>query len=158
MSNVLSPTAVLVAGLAAFAAVEARVRAEAPAETLTLKSGHSREWLVPGARQVHLSITLGQTGSGSGTLTLDPNIHDEWGSTCIAIHEVRVRVRLVQDDRRDAKGRRLYELMPVGDEDQPDATGDRWLLVRPAKAGAPCSLVFTDKDGKMQDVVMLEPA
>jgi hypothetical protein len=158
MSNVLSPTAFLLVGLAAFAAVETRVRAEAPPETLTLKSGYSRGWLVAGARQLHLSVTLDPTGSGTGTLTFDPNIHDEWGSTCIATREIQVRVRLVPDDAREAKGRRLYELTPVGDEGKVQGDGDRWLLVRPVKAGVPCWLVLPDKDGKVHDVLVLESA
>lgn len=156
MRIISSRAGIFVAALAGLAAVETSVRADGPAETITLKSDYSRDWLVDRARQVHLSMTLDKTGSGSGTLTFDPNIHDEWGSTCIAIHEVRVRVRLICDDARDAKGRRLYELRPVGEEGRVMEDGERWLLVRPLKAGAPCSLVFADKDGKVRDVLLLE--
>jgi len=157
MRNVLTRTGILIAPLVTFAIVETRVRADAPSsDTVTLKSGYSREWLVDRARQVHLTVTLDKTGSGSGTLTFDPNVHDEWGSTCIAIHEVRVRVRLVSDDSRDAKGRRLYELRPIGEEGTVKEDGERWFLVRPLKAEAPGSLVFADKDGKVRDVLVLE--
>jgi hypothetical protein len=158
MQYALTRAGIFAALLAGFAAVETRAGASAPpSETLSLKSGYSRDWLTDRARQVHLTMTLDKTGSGSGTLTFDPNIHDEWDSTCIAIREARVRVRLVSDDAA-AKGRRLYELTPVSDEARTDGTGDRWLLVRPLKADAPCSLVFADKDGKVRDVLVLESA
>lgn len=156
MRIILNRAGIFVAVLAGLAAVETSVRADGPSETITLKSGYSPDWLVDHARQVHLSMTLNKTGSGSGTLTFDPNIHDEWGSTCIAIHEVRVQVRLIGDDGRDAKGRRLYELRPVGEEGKVVQDGERWFLVRPLKAGAPCSLVFADKDGKVQDILVVE--
>jgi hypothetical protein len=34
--------------------------------------------------------------------------------------------------------------------------GQHWLLVKPLKEGLPCWLLFADKDGKVQDVLMLE--
>lgn len=157
MSNVLSrgvmPTAALVCLLAA--QLQGRADHRQP-DKLTLQSGYSRSVLVDWARQVSLSVVLDEKEGGSGTLTFDPNIHDEWGSTCIAIQDIPVRVRLVQDDGRAAKGRRLYELKPVGEEGRVSEGGEHWFLVRPEKAGLPCWLVFADKGGKFGDVLMLE--
>jgi hypothetical protein len=125
-------------------------------ENLALKSTYSKEMLVSGARQVHLSLKLDEKGNGSGTLTFDPNIHDEFGSTCIAINDVPVQVRLVLEDGSAAKGRRVYELKPTGNEGKVDDGREHWLLIRPLKAGAPAALVFVDKDGKVQDVLVVE--
>ena len=126
------------------------------AEALTLKSVYSDQKVVSDARQVRLSMKLDDKGNGSGTLTLDPNLHDQFGATQIAITEVPVRVRLTRDDGRDAKGRRLYELRPVGAEGKIDEDGDHWMLVRPLKAGSSSLLIFADKSGKFQDILTLE--
>jgi len=125
-------------------------------EQFELKSAYSKDPLVSGARQVHLTITLDDKGNGSGTLTLDPNIHDEFGSTCIAINNVPVQVRLVRDEGSAAKGRRIYELKRTGDEGKVEEGREHWLLIRPLKTGTPAALVFVDKDGKVQDVLMVE--
>jgi hypothetical protein len=156
MSNVLWRTGLL-ALLAGVGGGEFRGRAEdRPADQFTLKSGYSGKWLAGGARRVHLTVTLDEKGNGSGTLTLDPNIYEGTKATQIAIHKIAVRVRLAHDEEAAAKGRRLYELRRSGDEGKVDETGEHWLLVRPLKAGAPVWLVFADRDGKVQDVLMLE--
>jgi len=143
--------------LAGLAGGESRGRAEdRPEDSLALKSGYSGKWLTGGARRVHLTITLGEKGTGSGTLTLDPNIYEGDTATQIAIQKIPVQARLVHDEEAAAKGRRLYELRRSEEEGKVDKTGEHWLLVRPLKAGAPCWLVFADKDGKVQDVLMLE--
>jgi hypothetical protein len=149
MTNVLW-RAIALAGLVA---VGLPARAD---DTIAIKSPYSDKFLVPDARQVRLSVTLDDKGNGSGTLTLDPNIHDEFGSTCIAITDIPVRVRLVQADGRDAKDRRLYELKRVGEEGKVDEGGERWLLVRPLKAGTPQLLIFVGEGGKFHDVLTLE--
>jgi hypothetical protein len=125
-------------------------------DTIALKSAYSDKALVAEARQVRLSVKLDDKGNGSGTLTLDPNIHDQFGVTQIAITEIPVRVRTVQDDGRDAKGRRLYELKPIGDEGKVKEDGKHWFLVRPLKAGTPSLLIFADERGKLQDVLTVE--
>jgi hypothetical protein len=154
MSNVLS-RGVLVAALVGFMAGEPRAAAcLPPGEELTLKSAYSAKPTVDGARQVRLQLRLDAAGSGSGTLTLDPNIVDEFGSTCIALDESPVRIRLIADDEATAKGRRIYELKRIEDEGK-EGLG-RWLLIRPVKTGTPSSLVFVEKDGKVRDVVMVE--
>jgi hypothetical protein len=156
MSNNLLRAGVLVV-LAGLAGSDLRVRAEdRPDDRLTLKSGYSGKWLAGGARRVHLTITLDEKGNGSGTLTLDPNIYEGATATQIANQKIEVRARPAHDEEAAAKGRRLYELKRSGEEGKVDETGEHWLLVRPLKAGAPCGLVFVDKDGKVQDVLMLE--
>jgi hypothetical protein len=154
MSNILS-RGVLLAALVGLAAGQPRSSAcEPPGEELTLKSAYSAKPMVDRARQVRLVLTLDAAGNGSGTLTLDPNIIDELGSTCIALDEIPVHVRLIADDEATAKGRRVYELKRVEEEGR-EGLG-QWLLIRPLKAGAPLSLVFVEKDGKVRDVVMVE--
>jgi hypothetical protein len=156
MANIFMRASVLVV-LAGLAGGAPRVRAEdRPEDRLTLKSGYSGKWLAGGARRVHLTVTLGEKGNGSGTLTLDPNIYEGATATQIAIQKIPVGVRLAHDEEAAAKGRRLYELRRSEEEGKVDKTGEHWLLVRPLKAGAPCWLVFVDKDGKVQDVLMLE--
>jgi hypothetical protein len=154
MSNVLS-RGVLVAALVGLLAIEPRSKAcEPPGEQLSLKSAYSAKPMIDRARQIRLALQLDATGSGSGTLTLDPNIIDELGSTCIALDETPVHVRLIADDEATAKGRRVYELKRVEEEGR-EGLG-QWLLIRPLKAGAPSSLVFVEKDGKIRDAVMVE--
>ena len=79
MGKMLSCAGVAAVALAALLTVEPPARAclPPPPEELALKSEYSRDWLVPGARRVSLSLTLDPSGTGSGTLTLDPNIQDE---------------------------------------------------------------------------------
>jgi len=77
MSNFMSSAVVLAAALLGLAAVEFQVRADdRQPEKLTLQSGYSGEVLIAGARRVSLSVVLDRKGCGSGTLTLDPNIHE----------------------------------------------------------------------------------
>jgi hypothetical protein len=154
MSNVLS-RGVLVAALVGLVAGPLRSTAcEPPGEVLTLKSAYSAKPMVDGARQVRLQLRPDASGGGSGTLTLDPNIVDDLGSTCIALTEIPVRVRRILDDEAAAKGRRVYELNRVEEEGK-EGLG-RWLLIKPLKAGAPSSLVFVERDGKIRDVVVVE--
>lgn len=157
MQNTLSRTGVLAAVLACLAAIEPRVRADdTPAEMLTLKSGYSGKVLVAGARRIGLSVTLDEKGDGSGTLMFDPNIVDGLRSTTIAIKTIPVRIRLIRDEEHAARGRRLYELVMTGPEGKVVEGGERWLLVRPLKKDGPYSLIFEDKNGKVQDVLVLE--
>jgi len=153
MSNNLLSRVVLVY----LVVIASQVRAgdESP-ETLTLKSGYTGKMLVDGARRVGLSVTLDAKGDGSGTLKLDPNISDGAISTTIAVREIPVRVRLVADEGQAGKGRRLYELKRTGPEGKVEEGGERWFLVRPLKKGAPSWLVFADKDGNFQDILVLE--
>jgi hypothetical protein len=154
MANLLS-RGVLFAALVGLAAGQSRASAcLPPGEQLTLKSAYSAKPLIDGARQVRLHLRLDAAGTGSGTLTLDPNIVDELGSTCIALDDIPVRIRLVADDDAAAKGRRVYELRRVEEEGR-EGLGT-WLLIRPLKAGAPSSLVFLENDGKVRDVVVVE--
>jgi hypothetical protein len=124
-------------------------------EELALKSNYSPTVLVNGARQVRLKVTLDPKGRGTGTLETDPNFIDEWGSTCIAIQEYSVSIKLVESKEQTAKGRRLYEIRLRGDEgkveDQP-----RWFLIRPVVGNSPTLLVFVDDKGKFQDVLALQ--
>src|SRR5262249_25779981 len=105
--------------------------------------------------QVHLKATLDPKGNGSGTLALDPNIVDEWGSTCIAIQEYSVSIKLVESKEQSAKGRRLYEIRANGVEGMPEGQ-PRWLLIRPDVGGTPALLVFMDEKSKYQDVLTLQ--
>jgi len=157
MSNIVSRGAVLVPALVCLLVVELQLRAEdKPPEKLVLKSGYSEKVLVEGARRVSLSITLDEKGGGSGTLTFDPNIRNGETSTQIAIKEIPIRVRLARDEGQAGKGRRLYELRRAELEGQPEEERARWFLVRPLKEGMPCWLVLADKDGKFQDILVLE--
>src|SRR5262245_2060167 len=157
MSNIMSRRGALAAALAGVALFQLPAQAaDRRLEELTLKSGYSGNWLVSGARRVSLSVTLNHRGSGSGTLTLDPNIYDRGTSTQIAMHEIAVQVQLVQDDEQTAKGRRLYELKRTGLDGAVEHGGERWFLVRPIKERTPSSLIFADKEGKLHDVLMLE--
>jgi hypothetical protein len=157
MSNILSRGVVLATALVCLVVVELQVRAEdKPPEKLALQSGYSGKVLVDGARRISLSVVLDEKGGGSGTLTLDPNIRDGERSTQIAIQEIPIRLRLAQGEGQAGKGRRLYELKRTGPEGQPEEGGERWFLVRPLKEGMPCWLVFADKDGKFQDILVLE--
>jgi hypothetical protein len=155
MSCILSRAVVLAVALICPVVVAPRVRADdKSSERLTLKSGYSGKVLVDGARSVSLSVTLDTKGGGSGTLTLDPNLRDGLKSTTIAIREVPVRLRLVQDEGQPGKGRRLYELKRT--HAKVEEGGHRRFLVRPLKKGMPCWLVVADKDGKFQDILLLE--
>ena len=157
MSNVISRRGLLAAALGGVASLGLPARAkERPSETIHLKSGYSGKWLVSGARRVSLSVTLRATGNGSGTLTLDPNIYDRGMATQIAIHEISVRVELVHDDEQSAKGRRLYELKKTGLDGKVEAGDEHWFLVKPIKEGMPCWLLFADRDGKFEEVLILE--
>jgi hypothetical protein len=154
MANVLS-RGVLVAALVGLLTGGLRSTAcEPPGEQITLKSAYSAKPIIGGARQVRLALKLDAARSGSGTLTLDPNIIDELGSTCIALDVTPVHVRLIADDEATAKGRRVYELKRVEEEGR-EGLG-RWLLIRPLKTGVPSSLIFVDNDGKVRDVVVVE--
>jgi|GEM_PF-3892508 len=157
MSNVMSRRGVLAAALGGIASLGLPARAEdRPTATIHLKSGYSGKWLVAGARQVRLSVTLRASGNGSGTLTLDPNIYEGGTATQIAIRQIEVRVELVHDDEQSAKGRRLYELKKTGLDGKVGAADERWFLVKPIKEGMPCWLLFADRDGKFQEVLILE--
>src|SRR4051812_12602008 len=154
MSNILCRAGVLVV-LVGLAGGAARAK-DHSTEKLTLKSAYSSKVLASGARQVRLSLTLDEKGTGFGTLTLDPNIINEFGSTDIAIQEIQVRATLVSDENAAAKGRRMYELRPTGEEGLVQKGCEYWFLVRPLKTGEPSWLLFADKDGKVQDVLMVE--
>jgi len=157
MSNVISRRGLLAAALGGVASLGLPAREkERPSETIHLKSDYSGKWLVSGARQVSLSVTLRATGNGSGTLTLDPNIYDRGMATQIAIHEISVRVELVHDDEQSAKGRRLYELKKTGLDGKVEAGDERWFLLKPIREGMPCWLLFADRDGKFEEVLILE--
>jgi hypothetical protein len=157
MSNVMSRRGALAAALGGIASLGLPARAkDRPTATINLKSGYSGKWLVAGARRVSLSVTLRVSGNGSGTLTLDPNIYEGGTSTQIAIHQIAVRVELIHDDEQSAKGRRLYELKQTGLDDKLEARRERWFLVKPIREGMPCWLVFADKDGTLQDVLIVE--
>src|SRR5262245_60969385 len=157
MPNIVSRGGVLAAALVCLVAYELRVCADdKPPEKLSLKSGYSGKMLVDGARRVSLSVTLDAKGGGSGTLTLDPNIRDGARSTTIAVREIPIRAQLVRDEEQAAKGRRLYELKRTGPEGKVDESGERWFLVRPLKEGRARWLLFADKDGRFQDILVLE--
>ena len=157
MSNILARGGVLATALICLVVIELQLRAGyKPPEKLALKSGYSGKVLVGGARRVSLSVVLDEKGGGSGILTLDPNIWDGERSTAIAIREIPIRLRLAQDEGQAGKGRRLYELKRAGPEGQAEEGGERWFLVRPLKEGMPYWLVFADKDGKFQDILVLE--
>lgn len=154
MANVLSRGILVAALFGLLTGGPCSTACEPPGEELTLKSAYSAKPMIDRARQVRLALKLDAAGRGSGTLTLDPNIVDELGSTCIALDEIPVHVRLIADDQATAKGRRVYELKRVEEEGR-EGLG-QWLLIRPLKAGAPSSLVFVEKDGKVRDVVIVE--
>ena len=157
MWKIISRRVVLAAALAGGAILAFPAWAkDNTAEELTLKSAYSGKVLVAGARQVHLSVTLDEKGDGSGTLTLDPNLHERERSTTAAVRQIPVRVQLVRDEEQSAKGRRLYELKKTGPEGKLEEAGGRWFLVKPIREGTPCWLVFADQDGKFRDVVALE--
>lgn len=157
MSTVLSRAVVLVAALAGLVLVEGPVRAEdKPPQKLTLKSGYSGKPLVDGARRVRLSVSLDESGNGSGVLTFDPNVVDGKRSTAAAVREIPVQIQLTRDEEQTTKGRRLYELKKTGPEGKVEEGDHRWFLVKPLKEGTPCWLVIADKDGKVQDVLVLE--
>jgi hypothetical protein len=157
MLNVLARTSVLVAVLVSLLLTQPQVRADdKPSEKLTLKSNYSGKVLLHGARRVNLSLTLDKMGGGSGMLTLDPNISDGMISTTIAIRTIPIQLQVVHDDEQAAKGRRLYELKAMGHEGKAEQKENRWFLVKPLKKGMPCWLVFANKDGKFQDVLILQ--
>ena len=124
-------------------------------EEVTLKSSYSPTILVDGARQLRLKVTIDPKGRGTGMLELDPNIIDEWGSTCIAVQEYSVSIKLVESKEQSAKGRRLYEIRVKGDEGMPEGQ-PRWYLIRPVVGNSPTLLVFVDDKGTFQDVLSLQ--
>jgi hypothetical protein len=119
-------------------------------QRLHLKSAYSPKPFLDGARQIHLNVTIDDKGNGRGVLTFDPNIHDKTGSTQIALREVPIKVRLL--DEQDGKGRRLYELTSL----EAKKGGERWVLVRPLRGGTPSWLVFTEMGGEFRDAVPVE--
>jgi hypothetical protein len=132
-----------------------------PAPTLTLKSRYTGKVIVDGARRITLMASLDAKGSGSGTLTFDPNIYDGTSATQIAIHPIAIRLHQVHDDEYAAKGRRLYEIKRDSREETIHKcslalTPPRWFLVVPETKGQPSWLVLTDESGKFHDIVVLE--
>jgi hypothetical protein len=120
-------------------------------------SAYSEDPLRHGARQVTVQLTFEGDGSGSAVLRFDPSRREGSFSTLREVRDVRARFRLIHDDHHAPKGRRVYELTEAeGKGSVREMPDEHWLLVTPAKAGAPCSLLFVDKDGKVQDVLMLE--
>ncbi|HVK09750.1 MAG TPA: hypothetical protein VM597_13325 [Gemmataceae bacterium] len=156
MSMVLSRRYALTAACAGLLTAFPAAAKKQPSEDLVLKSAYSPKLFVEWARQVHLTVMFDAKGNGSGTLTFDPNIHDDLRSTGMAIKDITVRVRRVQDDHHAAKGRRLYELKQIPKDDRLRPAEPSWLLSVPTKKGAPCSLLFVGEDGKAKDVVMME--
>src|SRR5262245_27307162 len=157
MSYITSRAGMLAVALAGLLAGQPRATAcLPPGEQLSFKSAYSATPIVPGARQVFVRLSLDAAGDGSGVVVFNPNIIDEFGSTCIAIKDVPVRARLIVEEGAAAKGRRVYELKPTGDEGKVEQGQEHWLLIRPLKAGVPSTLVFVDKDGKFRDVVVVE--
>src|SRR5262249_24889185 len=148
---------VLAAALAGLLLTEFQVGADDKQfEKLTLKSSYSGKVLIAVARRVSLSVTLDEKGGGSGTLRLDPNIREGATSTLAEIRDIPVRVQLARDEEQATKGRRLDELKRTGPEGKVEEGGERWFLVKPLREGMPYWLVFADKDGKFQDVLVLE--
>jgi hypothetical protein len=157
MSKIISRRVVLATALAGAVILKSPAWAkDKTSEELTLKSAYTGKVLVAGARQVHLSVTLDEKGNGSGTLTLDSNLHVGLRSTTAAVRQIPVRVQLVRDEEQSAKGRRLYELTESGPEWKVKYGDGRWFLVQPIREGTPCWLVFVDQDGKFRDLVALE--
>lgn len=150
MSRSMSLKCVLATAMAGFAVLSAGAK---ESEDLSLKSDYSGKFVVDGARRVFLTLTLDDKGNGSGTLSLDPNIVDEWGSTCIAVQTYSIRARVVESDEQAVKGRRLYELKKIGDEGIVEKGSARWFLIRPLKEGSPTWLVFADENGRFQDIL-----
>jgi hypothetical protein len=146
MSNLLTATVICLVAFPTYAK---------PSEELTLKSSYSRNYLVDGARQVCLKVTLDEKGRGDGKLVLDPNIVDGWGSTCIAPREYSVSIRLVESKEEAAKGRRLYEIR-VKDNEGREGNRSHWFLIRPLKESSPSFLVFMDRDGNFKDVLAMQ--
>jgi hypothetical protein len=126
-----------------------------PPEELTLKSSYSRKALVDGARQIRVNLKIDEKGNGTGTIELDPNSIEEWGSTCMAIQTLSVQVQLVDGDSQTAKGRRLYALKETR-LDERLRNQPKFYLIRPTQAGASMMLVFVDDAGKFRDVVELK--
>ncbi len=146
MPNVFAFVSVAAAAVAGLTGPDFVSRCVHP-QRLTLKSAYSEKPLIDRARQITLAVTIDDRGNGTGVLTFDPNIRDAGASTDIALREVPVQVRLL--DEHDGTGRRLYALAAVGG-------GERWVLVRPLKGGSPSVLMFADQDGKFRDAVLVE--
>lgn len=128
-------------------------------EVKILESAYSGEVLLAGARRISLSLRLDldNEGSGSGTLKLDPNTHfPVGGSTAMAIREIPVKLQAVKDEGQAAKGRRLFELKEVGPDGNVKEGGERWFLVRPAERRGAWWLILADRDGKFQDLLVLD--
>jgi len=157
VTNFLLGTSTLAAALSGFVLIESEARANVKRpDKLTLKSGYSGKVLIDRARRVSLSVTLDGKGSGWGVLTFDPNFYEGGTATQIAIEEISIQLRLVADEAKTAKGRRVYELKRTASEGKVEEGVEHWFLVRPLKEGMPHWLVFVDKDGRFRDVLMLE--
>lgn len=149
MPNVVPFLSVIVAALASLSGPDFVASCIQP-QRLALKSEYNQKPILDGARQIHLTVTLDDKGTGTGVLTFDPNIKHKGGSTEIALREIPVRVQL--RDEQDGKGRRLYDVSNM----QEPAKSDRWVLVRPLKGGSPSYLMIFDTNGKFRDAVLVE--
>jgi hypothetical protein len=154
MSKIMSRSCLLVAAFLCVGAFAFQASA-ASESSETLKSGYSGKVLADGARRITLEVKWDEKGHGSGSLTLDPNITNGMFSTCMAFQSYSVQLQLISDDDYSTKGRRLYALKEMGPEGNV-GKDVRWYLMRPTKIGEPSWLIFVDKNGKTQDVVVVE--
>jgi len=162
MLNIVLRTSALIVALTGLALTNLKACPEIkPAEKIEFKSRYSGKVILDGARQVKLWLVLDGKGGGSGVLTFDPNLYEDGSATQIAIKDIAVRAKLIHDENHAAKGRRLYELKIDTRVDQllESKLRDepvRWFLVVPEKKGMPSWFVLADKDGKFQDIIVME--
>jgi hypothetical protein len=124
-------------------------------KTLTLKSRYTGERVFDGARRVTLSVTWREAHNGEGLLILDPNISDDFRSTCIAIDEVPVEIKHLYDTQPLRNAKRYYELKERGADRKLKAGGRCWQLDQLLEANPTYVLKSIDKGGNVTATIEL---
>jgi RNA polymerase sigma factor (sigma-70 family) len=124
---------------------------------LSLRSGYSTKGPLvdikkaPRTRHVHLSATLDDKGGGKGRLLLDSNDYDidQFGEVSHATERDVWEANVTFELTAQKDGRRRYEIKGHG-------LNNRLFLVVPPKGPTAYRFIHADKEGRPQEVVLLE--